>query len=357
MLLTGKFSVGSQSFFYTDIDRAEILTKNTKDYRRIAIQTFFPSEKTDECSNKLQSPYGRKLNYNHCLEQPILTPKSNEKYPVVILSPGFGGSFLMNMTLAEELASHGYYVINVGHTFFNITPTFPDGKKIELMSMDTLKMESDDFLDKKFRTRLNAYIKIQKYDIISILKALTNILDKEHLTSIDLKNIACIGYSGGGATSAEVCVTDSSIKAGININGILYGDAWNDSIQKPFLYINADYKSPKKKEIESLGGIHVVDSLMNFYNRRKRALFEKSTSDFYELTLSNTTHHNFSDLALSDQDFCGKANPKKCLEYTYLYIRLFLDKYMKNESIEELNKNNRTKDYHFEIIKTATNKS
>ena len=126
--VTGEYSVGSKSYFIIDTNRSEILTKNTKDYRRIAIQAFFPSENTEECNKLLDLPYGKTIKYNHCVNKPIEPAITNQKYPVVILSPGFGGSYLMNMTLAEELASHGYYVINVGHTFFNSTPTFSDGK-------------------------------------------------------------------------------------------------------------------------------------------------------------------------------------------------------------------------------------
>jgi dienelactone hydrolase len=353
--ISGEYSVGTKSYFIIDKNRFEILTKNTKDYRRIVIQAFYPTEKIEECKMQLGSPYGTKIKYSHCINTPIKPVKTNQKHPVVILSPGFGGSYLMNMTLAEELASHGYYVINVGHTFFNSTPTFPDGKKIELMSMDTLKMESDDFLEEKFKTRLNTYIKIQKDDILSILNELSNTLDKDHLNSIDLSNIACIGYSGGGATSAEICSADSRIKAGVNINGILYGDAWKDTITQPFLYINADYSGPKKAEIEMQGGQHVIDSLMSFYNQRKLRFSQNSNGDFYELTLFNSTHQNFSDMALVNQDYCGKTKPKPCLEYTYKYILLFLDKYLKEKAGDELNKNNKGNAYSFEIIKTATN--
>lgn len=353
--ITGEYSVGTKSYFIIDKNRFEILTKNLKDHRRIVIQAFFPSEKIEKCMKQLPSPYRKKIKYTHCINKHIQPATANQKYPVVILSPGFGGSYLMNMTLAEELASHGYFVINVGHTFFNSTPTFPDGKKIELMSMDTLKMESDNFLDEKFKTTLNTYIKIQKDDILSILNNLANTLEKDHLNSIDLNNIACIGYSGGGATSAEICSADSRIKAGININGILYGDAWNDTITQPFLYINADYLNPKKAEIEMQGGQHMIDSLMSYYNQRKLRFSENSNGDFYELTLSNSTHQNFSDIALVNQDYCGKSNPQQCLKYTYRYILLFLNKYLKQKSSDELNKNNSTKEYYFKIIKTATN--
>ena len=352
--ITGEHSVGSKSYFIIDKHRVEILTKDTNDFRRIAIQAFYPSSHSTECSNRVQSPCGNKVKSSNCLDRDIL--KSQVKYPIVILSPGFGGSYLMNMTLAEEIASQGYYVINVGHTFFNATPSFPDGIEIEIMSMDTLKPNTKGFMDESFRTRLNTYIKIQKEDIITVLNELNNMLDKDHLDAIDLENIACIGYSGGGATSADICTQDTRVKAGVNINGVLYGDAWKRSNHRPFLYINADYSKPKKAEIEMIGGLNMVDSLMNFYNGRKKQFSERSTNDFYELTLSKTTHHNFSDWALSDQSFCGKANPKKCLTNTYRYITLFLDKYLKGKTSSELNASIQTKDYYFEIIKQQPTK-
>ena len=97
--LTGKYSVGTKSYFIIDKNRSEILTKGKDDFRRIVIQVFYPSNKTAECSNRLQSPYGKKIKCNNCVDKAIQS--ENEKYPIVILSPGFGGSFLMNLTLAE----------------------------------------------------------------------------------------------------------------------------------------------------------------------------------------------------------------------------------------------------------------
>jgi dienelactone hydrolase len=281
-----------------------------------------------------------------------LSPKDEAKFPVVILSPGFGGSYLMNMSLAEELSSHGYYVLNVGHTFFNSTPTFPDGKKIELLSMDTLIMDSDDFMDPRFKWRLNTYIKIQKDDIVSVLNNLSSLLDESQQKVIDTENVTCIGYSAGGATAAEICVEDKRIKAGININGVLYGDAWKDSIGCPFLYINADYSSPKKAEIDMLGGQRVIDSLMQFYDYRKLLFSQNSTSDFYELTLASTTHHNFSDYALISQEYCGRTNPKKCLQLTYRYVLLFLNKFQKSQSSAELDNDVIDKKHRFTVLKT-----
>jgi len=348
---TGEFSIGTTTYFLIDSSRAETLTKQVDDYRRIVVQAFYPTVKPENCEVQLALPYADKIAYANCLDSPVLTIKNEEKYPVVILSPGFGGSFLMNMSLAEELASQGYYVLNIGHTFFNSTPAFSDGKKIELLSMDTLTMDTDNFLDSKFKLRLNTYIKIQKNDIVSVLDNLSGMLDESQQKAVDIENITCIGYSGGGATAAEICIEDKRIKAGININGVLYGDAWKDSISCPFLYINADYSSPRKSEIEIQGGQHVIDSIMQFYNYRKLLFSQKSTNDFYELTLTNTTHQNFSDYALVDQEYCGRTNPKKCLQLTYRYILLFLDKYQKSQSSSELSSDLLDKNCKFTVVK------
>ena len=173
---------------------------------------------------------------------------------------------------------------------------------------------------------------------------------------IDISNIACIGYSAGGASSAEICIEDTRVKAGVNVNGVLYGDAYQKSITQPFLYINADYSNPKKAEIAMLGGKHVLDSIMRFYNKRKQLFFENSRNDFYELTVSNTTHHNFSDLALLDQTYCGRINPKRGLQITYEYIVSFLDKYLKEKMNTRIEHPSESKEYVFEIKSSKQSK-
>lgn len=332
----GEFNIASKRYFFIDSTRAEILTKNSNDYRRIVFQTFYPTDKIVENCSQITAPYGNKIKYYHCLDKEIL--HSNDKYPIIILSPGFGGSFLMNMTLAEEIASQGYFVINVGHTFFNDTPTFPDNTKIELLSMDTLEMTTDNFLNPEFKLILNRYIKIQKNDIKSLLNNLHSIIDNDCLNEIDLDKIACVGYSGGGATAAEICAEDDRIKAGVNINGVLYGDSYRKSINQPFLYVNADYINPKKAEVKMLGGQHVIDSLMNFYNQRKSSFIKNSINSFYELTIKNTTHHNFSDYALVNKSYLGNVNREECLQITYKYIVAFLDSKLKQKTLDLLSK-------------------
>lgn len=55
------------------------------------------------------------------------TCTSKNKYPLVFFSPGRGGSRLMYNILARSLASYGYVVVALDHTYDTAIIEFPDG--------------------------------------------------------------------------------------------------------------------------------------------------------------------------------------------------------------------------------------
>ena len=50
-----------------------------------------------------------------------------KEFPIVVFSPGFQGTRFMYAALARSLASLGYIVINVDHTYETFVVEFPDG--------------------------------------------------------------------------------------------------------------------------------------------------------------------------------------------------------------------------------------
>src|SRR5262245_51890838 len=48
--------------------------------------------------------------------------------PLVVLSPGFTKPRWTLTSLAEDLASHGYAVVAIDHTYENVGTEFPDGR-------------------------------------------------------------------------------------------------------------------------------------------------------------------------------------------------------------------------------------
>ena len=57
------------------------------------------------------------------------TPAGHERsLPLVVLSPGFTSSRSTLTALAEDLASHGYVVAGIDHTYESHATAFPDGR-------------------------------------------------------------------------------------------------------------------------------------------------------------------------------------------------------------------------------------
>ena len=57
------------------------------------------------------------------------TPAGRQRgLPLVVLSPGFTNSRSTLTALAEDLASHGYVVAGIDHTYESFATAFPDGR-------------------------------------------------------------------------------------------------------------------------------------------------------------------------------------------------------------------------------------
>ena len=56
--------------------------------------------------------------------------------PLVVLSPGFTNSRSTLTALAEELASHGYVVAGIDHTYESHATAFPDGRVTTCLARD-----------------------------------------------------------------------------------------------------------------------------------------------------------------------------------------------------------------------------
>ena len=61
--------------------------------------------------------------------------EAESAYPVLIFSHGFGGLPELNTIQAEELASQGYVVVALNHTYDSIVNVFPDGRIIPQSSI------------------------------------------------------------------------------------------------------------------------------------------------------------------------------------------------------------------------------
>jgi len=148
----GPYSVAVKHFELIDFNRTDALAPRPNTTRRFMSSVYLPIDAKREC--KLQTvPYmpaltakvfgqiGEELGVPQgTLEQfemefcdlatiklDMATGAEKKQYPVAIFSPGYGGTRLVYGAMARSLASLGYVVFTVDHTYEASVVQFPDG--------------------------------------------------------------------------------------------------------------------------------------------------------------------------------------------------------------------------------------
>ncbi|MFI9308966.1 alpha/beta hydrolase family protein [Streptomyces triculaminicus] len=151
------------------------------------------------------------------------------KRPLVVLSPGFGMSRATLTGLGEDLASRGYAVAAVDHTY-EAPVEFPGGR-IE----DCLICDRPDLPVVPNRAK----------DISFVLDRLTA---PGSGLAIDRKRVGVAGHSIGGASAVEVMREDPRVKAAVNMDGIFLTEPPAEGLARPVLLLGAQRgKTPEPR--------------------------------------------------------------------------------------------------------------
>lgn len=122
----------------------------------------------------------------------------------------------------EELASQGYIVLGIDHTFDAAATVFPDGRTAYVQSVNLTDFDERD-----------CHIKLWKEDVTFVLDQLEKLNQNDETGfftgKIDTSRIGMFGYSYGGATAAQILAEDSRVKAAIDMDGTLYGGVLPES--------------------------------------------------------------------------------------------------------------------------------
>jgi predicted dienelactone hydrolase len=152
---------------------------------------------------------------------PLRTPR---RLPLVLLSPGFGDPRWALTTLAEDLASRGYVVAGVDHTYEAAAVTFPNGRVAECV-VCTRDWSGDEVAASRAR------------DVSFVLDRLLG--HGRYGWMIDPGRIAAAGHSMGGAAAAATMLADPRVDAGVNLDGS-FRPALDRDLARPFLMLGTD---------------------------------------------------------------------------------------------------------------------
>lgn len=193
---------------------------------------------------------------------PLAGASKNEKFPVLLMMPGFGASILDYQVFAEELASHGYVVVGIAAPDSEPTLSFDDGKIYHA----ALAAPSDQLLDS------------WAGEMIYVLNHLQDLPQTTvKFDRLDLQKVGAFGHSFGGAAAIEASLLDQRIKAAADFDGQLWSKALRFGTDAPCMIVHGKPFTPGRIN----GG-----SLFN------------GKSDKYLVTIPGSTHLTYSDNAM-----------------------------------------------------------
>ncbi|MFD2468177.1 alpha/beta hydrolase family protein [Amycolatopsis silviterrae] len=242
----------------------------------------------------------------------IDAPVAGRRLPLVVLSPGFKKQRGTMTALAEDLASHGYVVAAIDHTYENVGQSFPDGRVTTCVACDYPR--SLEFWQKVERGRAA--------DVSFVLNQLTDPRPKWRGSAlIDPSRIAMAGHSVGGASTIPAMLTDARIRAGIDIDGTTDEPIPDGTeLSRPFLFLGktATY-TPGSGRPEAITWERDWKHLTGW----KRWLL-----------VTGVVHQSFTDLvALGDQiglDFGAEQPGARTVDITRTYVRAFFDQHLRH---------------------------
>jgi dienelactone hydrolase len=232
--------------------------------------------------------------------------------PLVVLSPGFTNHRHTLTGLAEDLASHGYVVAGVDHTYESFATAFPDGRVTTALAREA-RGRAGALWEKAVTGRAA--------DVSFVLDQVTGTdAAWPGAALIDTSRIAMAGHSLGGAATIAALLADARIRAGIDMDGSTHVPIGDEGLSRPFLFLG-------KQSNYTPGGEGSVKS----WERE----WELMTGWKRWFVVVGAIHASFTDLALlADQigiDAGAGLPGARSVDITRAYVRAFFDQHLRGE--------------------------
>jgi dienelactone hydrolase len=249
---SGSHRVASQIFRWTDSSRAETLTTDPADRREVIAQAWYPSDTASgrpvpyfEAQHQLPSSVGGlpsfmyaafgEINTHATFEAPI--SPAQRTWPVLVFSPGLGIPREQYTSLSTELASRGFVVVALSAPYES-APTVLTGGRVVGQTVHP------DVMGPPPHPELQRLIDIRAADASFVLDQLAALRDAQPRSPLaghlDLRHVGIVGHSLGGATAVQVMAADARFKAGVNLDGKLFGTQPDAHLRQPLLWMQSD---------------------------------------------------------------------------------------------------------------------
>lgn len=314
---TGKYPVGLASLHLVDADRPDPWVPQDGS-RQLMVSLWYPAAKagtraapyvTPQESTLILKPYPNvpadalaKTRTYATLDAKPLTRRQG--LPLVLVSPGFSFPRATMTSLAEDLASKGYMVAAVEHTYESVATTFPDGRTTTCAACVGANTEEKGIAVAKSRVK----------DLSFVLDRLTAKTGWGRL--VDRSRIGMVGFSAGGNAAPQLMAVDKRVRAGVNLDGSYNPKQPTQAIRGPLLMMGSEQTHTPAGDQSWVGWWPKVGGWKRW------------------LSVADTDHGSFTDYAVLRPQV-GLPAPaldgERSVSITRAYVGAFLDRHLRQE--------------------------
>jgi predicted dienelactone hydrolase len=359
---TGSYSVGTTLYEWVDEQRSEPYSTNPNDRRELVVQIWYPAENVQgskptryiyDNSKDVKAALAKWKNFpaftldqlgvirTHAFADAVLS-KAEPEYPVLLFSHGMRGVRTQNTFEVEELASHGYIVVGIDHTYDAGATVFPGGRTI--VQQTSANVTTDYKVS-------DQHISLWNDDSAFVLDQLEKLnqhdADDRWTGRMDLNRIGMFGHSYGGANAYQMLLKDSRIKAAIDMDGGLFGEkrasaTAGEGARKPFLLMNAAVTVDRNQLLDVLSKYpaekikgwtgQTPDELKGGFDLNLKRWQESVVGGGLSLVIPHGSHYSFTDLTLYSSLFRAKGeNAQEVHEVINKFSLAFFNQYLLGE--------------------------
>jgi len=374
---TGPFAIGTTTWHLADTSRQEVFSHSNASpqaggFREVVAHVWYPAAagRHTALAPYLRDGLAEARTFAKVLRRPesafddladVLThaeidrPIASGRFPLVIFSPGYTSVASAYTALLEDLASHGYIVVNVLHPYEVAATTLRDGRVVTMLDdAGVLRPEiqavfaewgkEDDAMTavtqattpESQRTLMRTYLSgltntnvmarrwvdDMRMVVASIRAPGTDM--RAVASHIDANRLVAAGHSMGGVAAAQFCAEDKACGGALNLDGIpQYG---------PMI----DRTTPMNKPI-----------VMVYSARPGRAgandvIYGPASSVYYRVDVENTRHLDFADMTLwggplRELPVLGFIDPIRATSITRTILVQFFDQVLSGRPSPVLN--------------------
>ncbi|EWG42561.1 hypothetical protein FVEG_04330 [Fusarium verticillioides 7600] len=297
----GPYDVAVKNFELVDTNRIDTFAPKPNAKRRLMVSAYLPIDAQYGCKDetvpyvptltakaygKVAETLGLPDNIVEDFEMEICNissvkpkrfHKPKKEYPVALFSPGYQGSRLVYRAMARSLASLGYIILTVDHTYEAFVVEFPDGTA-------ATAAEFPDNLNSTYRQ-----LEVRTQDESFVISQLCNHTLVEQVFgdfpgTFNPHKVAVYGHSFGGSTAAITAQRDRRVIGGLNFDGPMYGSVVEQGLKRtPYILV----------------GTNMTSDPVPGWN----AFYDKIDAPKMEVVVMHTRHYAFTDVPLLLTEF------------------------------------------------------